>query len=60
MKNFLGREKNAKLNVREHVKETLAQYKETINYLEKYDKGEVPTPESVAKHRNLRSYLQSL
>ena len=57
---FSRRENQSKSDVREHVRETLDQYKDTINFLAKYDKGEVPTPSSVAKHRNLQSYIRGL
>ena len=48
------------LQIDDHVKAALKEHKNTLNFLEKHDKGEVPTPASVAKHRDLQSYLQSL
>ena len=60
VKDFSRGEDQTKFKLREHVKETLEQYKDTINYLEKYDKGEVSTPTSVVKHRDLQSYIRNL
>jgi hypothetical protein len=53
-------EDQANLRVREHVKETLKQYKDTINFFEKLDRGEVQIPPNVTKHPNLESYIKSL
>jgi len=42
------------------VRKTVGDYESTIRYLDKYDKGKVPQPKSVARHSTLRNYLQSL
>jgi len=60
VKDFTNGKDRTSLDIREHVKKALAQHKDTINFLEKYDKGEVPTPPRVAKHPDLRGYLKSL
>ena len=48
------------MQVQNYVRAALKEHKDTINFLDKYDKGEVSTPATVAKHRDLQSYLQSL
>lgn len=42
------------------VETSLSQYRSTISYLEKYDDGKISNPKVLAKHRNLRSYIQSI
>ena len=60
VKNLSGNEDRVEHDIEGHVQKTLVRYKDTINYLEKYDKGEVSEPASVSKHRDLQSYIQSL
>jgi hypothetical protein len=60
IQNRLAVNSRANDDVGSHVVETLKEYKDTINYLEKYDKGEVSAPPSVAKHKDLQRYIQSL
>ena len=64
--NNLNKILNRKINkvsdkkVKEGVENTLDNYKRTLTILEKYDRGEIPTPEILARYSSMRKYLRDL
>lgn len=49
-----------KQQIENGVEKTMRDYKDTLKFLEKYDKGEVSRPKRLDKYSGLRDYIQSI
>ena len=59
--NIISRNRHVdKQVVEESTEKTLKDYKTTIKFLERYDKGQVSEPKILGRHSALRNYIQEL